>query len=415
MTILRISVCVLVFLIGNSVLALTNGFNSPAVGWNPYYYWFSVNNATLITNGSRFVHTNGVQDTWASVGADFYINIGAHWSDKTTNSLGAPNPDATKFPDGIGPLVTYIHSLGLKAGIACQGEKIGSDTEYDEGIAGYWTNSVNQFAAWGIDYINFDFCNGVTVNGHTYTAQEQAAVMAGAVLQASRPMRLEIVTIVSSVPGAWTPGVANSARVSLDTDATFANVLSRADAYNTYVGITTNGYWNDADDLQIAVLNPQLTATQDITQYGLWIVQGGPLMWSNSMTNMSAWTLALALNTELAAIHQDKVYRPGTRISRIIGTGGNMDGYAKPITNGMAVALVNGTAVSTNITVNWDDVGLKDKPAQIRDVVNHAYVGFSSSSYTASLPSGGIAVLTLVTNFSSMTVGTFNAGTVNIR
>src|SRR5260370_1747661 len=69
-------------------------------------------------------------------------------------------PDTKRFPGGIKPLADYVHSLGLKFGIysdagskTCAGRPGGLGHEYQDAI---------QYAAWGVDYLEYDWCSTTT-------------------------------------------------------------------------------------------------------------------------------------------------------------------------------------------------------------------------------------------------------------
>ena len=65
--------------------------------------------------------------------------------------------DPQRFPSGIKALADYVHSQGLKFGIysdagtgTCAGRP---------GSRGYEFQDARQYAAWGVDYLKYDWCN----------------------------------------------------------------------------------------------------------------------------------------------------------------------------------------------------------------------------------------------------------------
>lgn len=69
-------------------------------------------------------------------------------------------PDPKLFPNGMGPLISYVHSKGLKFGIytargstTCLGRP-GSDSHEQQ--------DADTYAAWGVDYLKEDSCGGTT-------------------------------------------------------------------------------------------------------------------------------------------------------------------------------------------------------------------------------------------------------------
>ncbi len=413
MTLIRI--CALLLLLGNSCLALTNGFNLPLMGWNPYYYYFGGTTAQIMSNKALNISTNGTKALCDARGVSYYVNFGAHWAAGTVDGNGVPVPNATKFPAGLAPVITYIHSLGLKVGIPGQGHVCGSDTEFDEGIAGHWTNCIVQYAAWGADMFIFDFADNIVIEGDI-SAEQQCAMVTGAILFAGRPMPLFIVNIP---PQSWSTNYSNMNRSTVDVQPSdgFSGVLQRADDYNAKSFLITRGYWNYADDLQIDVLTQILTPTENRTHFALWCVLGCPIFRADAAIETNAVSLALMNHDELVAINQDGNLQPGTRRTRAAGTGGNLDVWAKPITNGVAIACVNGTSGATNIAVDFTGLGFTNGIVYVRDALNRVNVGVRNGSFTATgIASHDTGVYTLL-NFTG-TAGVsskVNAKTVTFR
>jgi alpha-galactosidase len=78
---------------------------------------------------------------------------------------GDIQPDAKRFPEGIKELAAYVHGCGLRLGIysdagakTCGGRP---------GSRGYEYQDAKQYAAWGVDYLEYDWCNTGTENAET--------------------------------------------------------------------------------------------------------------------------------------------------------------------------------------------------------------------------------------------------------
>ena len=70
---------------------------------------------------------------------------------------GNIQPDPARFPSGMKALADYVHGLGLKFGLysdagtqTCGGRP---------GSRGYEYQDARQYAAWGVDYLKYDWCN----------------------------------------------------------------------------------------------------------------------------------------------------------------------------------------------------------------------------------------------------------------
>ena len=67
-------------------------------------------------------------------------------------------PFAPYFPDGIKPVVDYVHSLGLKFGLYTS---VGTKTchhGWSPGSFGYYEQDAALFASWEVDYVKMDWC-----------------------------------------------------------------------------------------------------------------------------------------------------------------------------------------------------------------------------------------------------------------
>jgi alpha-galactosidase len=73
------------------------------------------------------------------------------WQDpEPRTAAGDLRADRTRFPNGLKPVVDYIHSKGLKAGIYTDaGPYIPGRCGLGSG--GYYQRDANQFAAWRFD------------------------------------------------------------------------------------------------------------------------------------------------------------------------------------------------------------------------------------------------------------------------
>ena len=121
--------------------------------------------------------SNGMKDAGYQ-----YINIDDTWEGSRDASGNITTNN--KFPD-MKALADYVHSKGLKIGIysspgpnTCAGY---------EGSYGHEEQDARTYAAWGIDYLKYDWCGARNL----YSDQEMRAVyqvMGDALLKAGRPI-----------------------------------------------------------------------------------------------------------------------------------------------------------------------------------------------------------------------------------
>ena len=104
--------------------------------------------------------------------------------------------DAKHFPAGIKALADYVHSRGLKFGIYSDA---GSMTcAKRPGSLGHEYQDALQYAAWGVDYLKYDWCNTTTQD-----AQAAYALIRNALNATGRPIVLSICEWGTAKPWLW--------------------------------------------------------------------------------------------------------------------------------------------------------------------------------------------------------------------
>ena len=105
-------------------------------------------------------------------------------------------PIRSAFRRASKSLADYVHSLGLKFGIysdagskTCAGRPGGLGHEYQDAL---------QYAAWGVDYLKYDWCSTTTQDAKASYANMRAALDA-----AGRPIVLSICEWGKAKPWLW--------------------------------------------------------------------------------------------------------------------------------------------------------------------------------------------------------------------
>jgi alpha-galactosidase len=62
------------------------------------------------------------------------------------------------FPNGIKPVVDYVHSLGLKFGLYTSIGTLTCHKGWSPGSFGHYEQDTALFASWGVDYVKVDWC-----------------------------------------------------------------------------------------------------------------------------------------------------------------------------------------------------------------------------------------------------------------
>ena len=371
----------------------------PYMGWNTYYQVGSetpgsnnINESTIKSVAQSLVSTGLAKAGYNIVWLDF------GWASGARDSNGNLIVDKAQWPDGLSALTSYLHGLGLRAGIytdagtsGCSGQGVGS--------YGHYQQDANQFAAWGFDAVKVDFCGA----GQKWLDQPPNdprtlyAQFSEALANTDRPMILNVCNfwtpgqINGSAPSfadsswdsySWAPTDAQSWRTDTDIgfprkpDGTggiqFVNVLRNL-SHDT--GTSSNasqpgiqaaagppgtpvsspiawGHWNDPD-----YLGPGLgmTDTQAQSQFSLWAMVAAPLILGSDPRLLSTTNLKMLENPRVIAIDQDSLGAQGYLLSR----SGSAQVWVKPLAGGArAVALFNTGSSSQQISTSASAVGM---------------------------------------------------------
>ncbi len=168
----------------------TNLALTPPMGWNSWNKFACNVSEDLIKGMADAVVKSGMKDA-----GYVYVNIDDCWQ-VSRDASGNIVVDPQRFPHGMKPVGDYIHSLGLKFGVysdagskTCAKRPGGLGHEYQDAI---------QYAAWGVDYLKYDWCSTTTQDAKASYANIRAALDA-----AGRPIVLSICEWGTAKPWLW--------------------------------------------------------------------------------------------------------------------------------------------------------------------------------------------------------------------
>jgi alpha-galactosidase len=258
----------------------------------------------------------------------------------------------------------YIHSKGLKFGIysdagrlTCQGRP---------GSQGHEFQDAAQYAAWGVDYLKYDWCHTGTRN-----AEEAYTLMSDALRAAHRPIVLSICEWGISKPWLWAGAVGSLWRTTFDIHDAWQDPVpggrGMLDILDQQVGLekySGPGHWNDPDMLEVG--NGGMTDGEYRAHFSLWAMLAAPLMAGNDIANMDQGTKSILLNNEIIAIDQDPLGRQASRVAK----DGDGEVWARPLADGgRAVLFLNRGRHATVIALGWQVLGYpEDSKASVRDL-----------------------------------------------
>ena len=365
--------------------ALDNGLaKTPPMGWNSWNKFGCNVSEDLIRQAADALVSTGMKDAGYQ-----YIVIDDCWQVSRDNE-GNIVPDAQRFPSGVKKLADYVHSKGLKFGIYSDA---GTGTcQNRPGSRGYEFQDARQYAAWGVDYLKYDWCNHSTQN-----SQASYAIMRDALVKSGRPIVFSLCEWGSTQPWLWAKDIGNLWRTTGDIVPKWSThekqdglgvveILDLQDGLQTYAG---PGHWNDPDMLEVG--NPGMSPTEYRSHFVMWCILAAPLMAGNDIMHMTDDTRAILTNKEMIAIDQDALGIQGHRVRK----DGDLEIWSKQLSDGSrAVALLNRGAGEQKMTANWTDIGYPESlSAQVRDIWNHKDLGKKSGSFSADVPSHGVVVI----------------------
>ena len=356
----------------------SNGLAStPPMGWNSWNkFEESIDDKTARATADAMV-ANGMRDA-----GYIYVNIDDTW--QGPRDAQGNITSNRKFPDMKG-LSDYIHSKGLKLGIysspgplTCAGYL---------GSYGHEEQDAKVFAAWGVDYLKYDWCSA----GKIYQPSEMQAVyqkMGDALAHSGRPIIFGLCQYGEADVWKWGPAVgANLWRTTNDISDSWTRMEEIGFAQDRVGSYARPGHWNDPDMLEVG--NGGMTPEEYRTHFTLWSLLAAPLLAGNDVASMDAATRSILLNREVIAIDQDPAGKQATLLKR----SGKQEIWIRRLSDGdVAIGLFNRALTRADVTVDLSAVGVTGS-ALARDIWNRKDMTLSSPAYTAQVPAHGVVLL----------------------
>jgi len=352
---------------------------TPPMGWNSWNKFAGRVDDATVRSIADAMATNGMKEAGYQ-----YINIDDTWE-------GGRDPKGNiltnkKFPN-MKALADYVHGKGLKLGIY---SSPGPDTCAGyEGSYGHELQDAHTYAAWGIDYLKYDWCGARTL----YTDEEMPAVyqkMGDALLKSGRPIVYSLCQYGRLDVWKWGADVGgNLWRTTGDIRDAWDSMTRIGFGQNDLAPWAKPGHWNDPDMLEIG--NGAMTETEYKTHMSLWAMLAAPLLAGNDLRSMSPAILAILTNREVIAVDQDKDGKQGKQVWK----SGDQEIWLRPLSEGAkAVALFNRGPETAKMTVRLAELAVNNK-GRVRDLWEHKDVEGAWPEYSVSVPSHGAVMLTV--------------------
>jgi alpha-galactosidase len=349
---------------------------TPPMGWNSWNKFACNVNESLIRETADAMVSSGMRDAGYT-----YVVIDDCWQ-VGRDAQGNIIPDPERFPSGMKALADYVHSKGLKFGVYSDA---GTHTcQKRPGGRGYEYQDARQYAAWGVDYLKYDWCS----HGDQSSVASYS-LMANALQRSGRPIVFSICEWGSTRPWLWAPEVGNLWRTTGDIRDSWDSMVKILDQQVGLAPFAGPGHWNDPDMLEVG--NGGMSDAEYRAHFSLWAMLAAPLMAGNDLRSMPADIREILTNNEVIAVDQDSLGREGERIR----DDGDQEVWSRWMADGgRAVVLLNRGTTPTEITVSWPELGYPASlPARVRDLWAHRDVGKHTGSYAATVPGHGVVMI----------------------
>jgi alpha-galactosidase len=350
---------------------------TPPMGWNSWNKFAGRVTAEDVKGMADAIVSSGMK-----AAGYIYINI-----DDTWEGMRDANGNITtnkKFPD-MKALADYVHSKGLKIGIySSPGPKTCAGYE---GSYGHEEQDAKQYAAWGIDYLKYDWCSASRV----YKDEEMHAVyqkMGDALRKTGRPIVYSLCQYGRADVWKWGPDVGgNLWRTTGDIRDTWDSMTKIGFDQEKLAPWAGPGHWYDPDMLDIG--NGGMTDEEYRVHMSLWSLLSAPLLAGNDLRTASKDILAILTNPEVIKIDQDPAGHQATRISQ----NGEQEIWVKKLADGgEAIGLFNRASAAADMTMKWSDAGVTGK-RKVRDLWKRSDVQFDPSGFKVNVPIHGVVLV----------------------
>jgi alpha-galactosidase len=329
---------------------------TPPMGWNSWNTFQTNINEELVKGIADVMVASGMKDAGYT-----YIVLDDGWMAMERDAkTGDLIPDPKKFPNGLKPVIDYVHSKGLKFGLYnCAGTKTCAGYP---GTRGYEYQDARFYASLDIDYLKFDWCNS-----ERQDAIESYTTMSKALKTAGRPIVFSLCEWGNNKPWSWAEPVGQLWRTTGDITAQFdgiksygnwhANgVMTIVDMQDTLRKYAGPNHWNDPDMLEVG---NGLTNAENRSHFSLWAMLAAPLMAGNDIRKMNEDTRTVLTNKDIVAVNQDTLGVQGFRYSK---KEDSLQIWFKPLSNGeWAMCVVNRSSVPKSVEFNWQSEIVNDE------------------------------------------------------
>lgn len=316
----------------------------------------------------------------------------------TRKTDGTPQPNASRFPNGLKTVADYVHKNGMKFGLytdAADRTCAGAFGSY-----GYETIDAKTYAEWGVDVVKCDYCYAPD---DVETAKKRYKALADAFAAAGNNTMLYICEWGVREPWKWGAEVGGRCwRISQDVrdcwtgSGSGVGVVQSIEAMKNLSAYQGVNRFNDSDMLCTGLhatgkssndlcggTGAGMTDDEYATQFALWCMWSSPmaLSFDPSKNTLTDADFKLLRNKELIALNQDRMGQQGDLISEA----DNLVVFAKDCENGdVALSVTNMSSSEKQATFDFAAIPALDptKTYTVRDVMENTEAGEATGTFT---------------------------------
>jgi len=389
-------------IVSGDTLSLT-----PSMGWNHWYAHYDRITDRMMREAADNMISSGMADAGYQ-----YVNIDDCWMNADQNKdpiRNGPFRDGSGnlipnqyFPDMKG-LADYIHSKGLKAGLyTSPGPKTCA------GFAGAWQHEAQdagQFAAWGFDFLKYDWCSYGSLASKPPTLEElkRPYVLMGNLLKEQpRDMLFNLCQYGMGDVWKWGADVGGQSwRTAGDLGVELERLFEVALKNCEHRAYQKPGAWNDPDYVQIGWIGNarggglpapcKMTPTEQYSFMTMWALMASPIFYSGDMSKLDEFTLNVLCNPEVIEINQD----PLGKCARVVTLGEDTFLMVKELEDGSAaLGLGNKGLEPATVSAKWSDLGITGR-YMARDTWQQRDLGRFDREFNSEVRSRGVLLIRL--------------------
>ena len=373
--------------------------NPPLMGWSSWNtYGFQINDSVIKSQADAMVKLGFKECGYNHINIDDGFFGGR---DAQGNLL----IHSVRFPNGLRPLVDYIHQQGLKAGIYSDA---GRNT-----CASFWGNPKDTIGRGvglyghdeadldlffnpeklNFDFIKIDYCGADAKNNEEkldLDVKQRYNEIAAAIAKVGRD---DITWNICrwAFPGTWACEIADSWRTTEDIYLGWESVKSIINQSLYLSAYTSYGHYNDMDMLEVG---RGLTEEEDKTHFGMWCIMSSPLLIGCDMNDIKGNALALMQNKELIALNQNTLGLQAYVVKSEKGGYLLVKDVDEKYGNNRAVAFYNPTNAEISMSVDFKQLDLVGD-VKVRDLFGKKDVGTKNGSMSVTVPAHGTRIYRL--------------------